>query len=111
MIIAIAEAESLLAEDDFQISIDKTGFDWIPEGAAMSHIGRVMSLNLHIWCTDKLTSAHKIIVARKHAALLCERRPLLTKPWEEVKEGLYGFAMSQRIGLGVVQPLAVGLDS
>ena len=44
----------------------------------MSYLGRVMSLNLLIWATDKLTAAHKIIVARNHAALLCERRPLLT---------------------------------
>ncbi|MCW4050462.1 MAG: hypothetical protein NWE89_12085 [Candidatus Bathyarchaeota archaeon] len=111
MIIAIPEAESLLAEDDYQIAIDKTGFDWIPPGAAMSHIGRVMSLNLNIWATDKLDDAHKIIVSRPHAALLCERRPLMTLPWEEPQERLYGFALSQRIGLGVVQPLAVGLDS
>jgi len=111
LIIAPAEAESLMGEDELINSLYHGTADVIRTGVPIAKIGTVKMLGMDIWCTPFLAAAHKICLSRPYAAALIDRRPVTSTPYEDPKERTFGVAMSERIGLGVLRPAAVGLDT
>jgi len=110
-VIAPAEAESLMGEDELINSLYHGTADVIRTGVPIAKIGTVKMLGMDIWCTPFLASAHKVCLSKPYAAALIDRRPVTSTPYEDPKERSFGVAMSERIGLGVLRAAAVGLDT
>jgi len=59
-----------------------------------------------VWST-LITSGTKLMIDTDYAAALCLRRDILTKPYEDTKELLYGAIGSERYGLTTLRTTAV----
>ena len=110
LVIAPEEAEGLLGTPQFLQSLYYADEQVIKKGVTMNKIGQTY-LGMAIWVTPLLTAAHKLCIAVPNCAAMIVRRDVTTVPFESPADREYGFAASERVGMKVLKPKAVGCDT